>query len=81
MSPATGILALWIGWAVSWTLAAVWSNRTEKRPGIGAQIRYRAPMIIGAVLMFSPNDRHQGALRLGNTSWIGAWLCARLPQN
>jgi hypothetical protein len=49
MRPGIAILALWTGWAASWALAALWSNRTENRPGIAAQIRYRIPIVIGAL--------------------------------
>jgi hypothetical protein len=39
--PGIVILALWLGWLISWLFAALWSNRTEGRPAIGTEIRYR----------------------------------------
>jgi protein-S-isoprenylcysteine O-methyltransferase Ste14 len=71
MRPGIVILALWLGWLISWLLAALWTNRTERRPAIGAEIRYRIPMIIGALLMFFP----EGTLRLWRIDWCGMWLC------
>jgi protein-S-isoprenylcysteine O-methyltransferase Ste14 len=78
MRPGIVISALWAGWAVTWAIAASWSNRTEKRPGIGAEIRYRIPMGIGALLMFVPAHGYEGALRLWHVGWSGAWLCVIL---
>jgi protein-S-isoprenylcysteine O-methyltransferase Ste14 len=78
MRPGIAILALWTGWAVSWALAALWSNRTENRPGIAAQIRYRVPIVIGALLMFVPAHGYEGALRLWHIGRIGAWACVAL---
>jgi protein-S-isoprenylcysteine O-methyltransferase Ste14 len=75
MRPGIVILALWLGWLISWLLAAMWSNRTEGRPAIGAEIRYRVPMIIGALLMFFPAHGYEGTLRLWHIGWYGAWLC------
>jgi protein-S-isoprenylcysteine O-methyltransferase Ste14 len=76
MRPEITILALWIGWVVTWVIAALWSNRTENRPGIDAEVRYRIPMGIGAVLMFAP--AREGELRLWHVGWNGAWLCVAL---
>jgi protein-S-isoprenylcysteine O-methyltransferase Ste14 len=78
MRPGTVILFLWIGWAVSWLLAAPWSNRTESRPTLGPEIAYRLVMGIGAVIMFVPAHGYEGALRVWHVGWIGGWLCAVL---
>jgi protein-S-isoprenylcysteine O-methyltransferase Ste14 len=44
---------------VSWTVAALWSNRTEKRAGIGAELFFRVLFYIGAILLFAfPLSRH-----------------------
>lgn len=78
MRPGLVILALWFLWAVSWTLAALWSSRTEARPDIGSQVRYRIPMVIGVVLMLVPAHRYEGPLRLWHVGWTGAWICVGL---
>lgn len=72
MRPGIVILAFWFGWLISWLLAALWTNRTERRPAIGTEIRYRIPMIIGALLIFFPEG---GALHLWHIGRYGAWLC------
>jgi protein-S-isoprenylcysteine O-methyltransferase Ste14 len=75
MRPAIVILALWIGWVLSWVLAALWSNRTDKRPAFVTEIGYRILMIGGALLMFPPAHGYEGRLRLWQVSRGGAWLC------
>ena len=78
MSPAIAIVTLWAGWIVSWLLAARWSQPTAGRPALSAQVRYRIPMILGAVLMFKPAHGYEGPLRLWHIGWIGAWICVAL---
>ena len=78
MRPGIAIIGLWIGWGLSWAIAAFWSNPTEKRPGIGTEIRYRIPLHIGALLMVVPAHRYEGLLRLWHVGWTGAWVCVAL---
>lgn len=59
MTPEYTIYALWGAWWVSWTVAALWSNRTEKRAGIGAELFFRFLLYVGAILLFAfPPSRH-----------------------
>jgi protein-S-isoprenylcysteine O-methyltransferase Ste14 len=76
--PGIAIIMLWVGWAVSWVVAALWSKRTENRPPIGVEIRYRVPMVIGTLMMFVPAHGYEGRLRLWHIGWVGAWLCVAL---
>lgn len=78
MRPGLVIILIWIGCAVSWILAARWSNRTESRPSIGSEIAYRVLTGIGTVIMFVPAHGYEGPLRLWHVGWIGGWLCAVL---
>ena len=75
MRPGIAILALWAFWLLSWIAAASWSNRTETRPPLGTEIRYRIPMLIGSALMFVPAHGYEGRWRLWHVAWTGAWLC------
>jgi len=75
MRPGIVIIALWIGWVLSWVLAAAWSNRTEQRPAFATEIGYRILLIGGALLMFPPAHGYEGRLRLWHVGWGGAWLC------
>lgn len=77
-SPHIVIAALWSGWAVSWLAAALWASRAEKRAALGAEIAYRIPLILGAVLFFIPAHGYQGPLRLWYVNLIEAWICAGL---
>jgi protein-S-isoprenylcysteine O-methyltransferase Ste14 len=52
------IYALWGAWWVSWTVAAFWSNRTEKRAGIGAELFFRTLLYVGAILLFAFPQSH-----------------------
>jgi protein-S-isoprenylcysteine O-methyltransferase Ste14 len=47
-------VALWALWAVSWTLAAVWSRRTVARPSGPGSSFYAIPQLAGAGLLFRP---------------------------
>jgi protein-S-isoprenylcysteine O-methyltransferase Ste14 len=76
--PHRAIELLWLGWVLSWIAAAAWSNRTEKRAGVGAELVYRAPMLAGAVLVFIPAHQYDGPLRLWHVGWSGAWICVAL---
>ena len=78
MRPGIFIISIWIGWALSWVAAAGWSNRTESRPPIGPEIRYRLLMGIGSVIMFVPAHGYEGSLRLWHVGWTGAWVCVVL---
>ena len=57
MTPEYTIYALWGAWLVSWTVAMLWSNRTEKRDGIGAELVFRALLGV-AILLFAFPPSH-----------------------
>lgn len=72
------VIALWLCWALSWLAAAQWSNRTEKTPGVAAEVRYRIPMHLGALGVFYPAHGYDGPLRLWHINWWVAWSCVVL---
>lgn len=78
MHPGIAIFGLWILWALSWLGAAWWSNSTEKRPGLSAEIGYRIVQLAGIVLFFIPAHGYEGVLRLWHIGWSGAWICVAL---
>jgi protein-S-isoprenylcysteine O-methyltransferase Ste14 len=53
MTPEYTIYALWCAWGLSWTVARVWSNRSEKRGGIGAELFFRILLYAGVILLFA----------------------------
>jgi protein-S-isoprenylcysteine O-methyltransferase Ste14 len=78
MRPGLVIIFIWVGWVISWVLAAGWSNRTVSRPSIGSEIANRSVMGLGALIMFMPAHGYEGPLRLWHVGWPGGWLCAAL---
>jgi protein-S-isoprenylcysteine O-methyltransferase Ste14 len=78
MQPVIAISALWGAWVVSWMLAALWSDRAEKRASLGSQALYRLLMAAGAVLFFIPAHGYYGVLRLWHVTWTEAWAAVAL---
>jgi len=84
VTPIRATLCVWLLWAASWALAAVWSRRTVGRPGgVGGSAHY-LPTLLGTALLFAaataPRLRLAGGL-LTHSHWrlaapIGWALCA-----
>jgi protein-S-isoprenylcysteine O-methyltransferase Ste14 len=53
MTPEGALYAVWIGWIVSWELAALWSSRARARLDLGAQAIYRVITGAGFVLVLA----------------------------
>jgi protein-S-isoprenylcysteine O-methyltransferase Ste14 len=53
MTPEYTIYALWCAWLVSWIVARRWSNRTEKRDAIGAELLFRVLFYVSVILLFA----------------------------
>ena len=81
MMPEQVTYALWGGWVVSWVGAMLWSSRTEKRDGIGAELIFRL-FGYGSILLlaFPPSVHFFAQVQLwdlGDTlKWISAALTA-----
>ena len=58
MTPEYTIYALWGAWVVSWIVAALWSNRTEKRDTIGSELFFRVLFYVSLILLFALPLRH-----------------------
>jgi protein-S-isoprenylcysteine O-methyltransferase Ste14 len=54
MTPESTITGLWVAWLASWMVAAFWSNRTEKRGGVAAELAFRIPFWVGGILLLAP---------------------------
>ncbi|HTB68482.1 MAG TPA: isoprenylcysteine carboxylmethyltransferase family protein [Steroidobacteraceae bacterium] len=78
MRPGIVMVVIWIAWAVSWMVAAAWSNDTQSQPSSATELRYRILMGIGALVMFVPAHGYEGRLRLWHIGWWGAWTCVAL---
>jgi protein-S-isoprenylcysteine O-methyltransferase Ste14 len=70
MWPDTAIYWPWTIWAVTWIAAALWANRTVKRPGIGREWLYRVLAIAGfAFLLGGFLQERDGHMQFG--PWPG----------
>jgi protein-S-isoprenylcysteine O-methyltransferase Ste14 len=56
MRPAAIFALIWIGWFLSWMLAAAWSGKTEKRVYSWDAWVSRLLMVAGGVLIFRRNS-------------------------
>jgi protein-S-isoprenylcysteine O-methyltransferase Ste14 len=58
LTPEWMITVLWVAWLASWVVAAIWSDRSEKRGGIVADIAFRILFWASATLLLAPlSDR------------------------
>lgn len=78
MRPVAAITLLWLIWAVSWAAAALWADPVKRRAGFQAEMRYRAVLLLGAILFFIPAHSYAGRLRLWIPDGIEAWICTAL---
>jgi protein-S-isoprenylcysteine O-methyltransferase Ste14 len=78
VSPDFLFPAFWIGWAVSWLIAAAWSSPTVQRPPGSEVWPYRVMLTLGVVLMIGQTSDWLGAPRLWNVGRDGATLLAFL---
>jgi protein-S-isoprenylcysteine O-methyltransferase Ste14 len=78
MRPGLAVIALWLGWAMSWLGAAAWSNRTEKRAGLRVEAGYRIVLALGGMLFAVPAHGYEGALRVWHVDRLTAWVCVAL---
>jgi protein-S-isoprenylcysteine O-methyltransferase Ste14 len=53
--PESACYLIWIIWAASWWLAAIWTSRTQSSAGIAQQLPYRLLTVVGFVLLFAIN--------------------------
>jgi protein-S-isoprenylcysteine O-methyltransferase Ste14 len=74
MRPGLVIIALWIGWALSWIAASGWRTDAVKRAGGAAELTYRLVSFLGGVILAIPAHGYEGPLRLWHIG-PGVWLC------
>ncbi|HJW41707.1 MAG TPA: isoprenylcysteine carboxylmethyltransferase family protein [Rhizomicrobium sp.] len=85
MRPNEAIYIPWAVWAFTWMAAAVWADRTVKRPALGSQALYRSIEIAGfaLLLVFRASDseiRPPEFVPLwvlsDNAKWAMVWVAA-----
>lgn len=76
MTPTCAIYLLWCAWLASWTAAILWTNRTEKKDAIGAELVFRALFYVSVVLLFafSPAFPNHAPRQLWNFSAPMNWI-------
>ena len=78
MTPLALFLIAWVGWIVTWMIAALWTGRTEKRLASGSVWVYRAITAVGVVMFSHWTARALGMRRLWHVGYNGAYLLAAL---
>jgi protein-S-isoprenylcysteine O-methyltransferase Ste14 len=80
MIPEPTIYALWGAWMVSWIAAMFWSNRTEKRDRLGAELFFRLLISVGWILLFALSvSRHYYAeVQLWYLTEASNWILVAL---
>src|ERR1700745_2348735 len=79
MRPALLFALIWLGWLISWMVAALWSNRTEKRLVASEILVYRILIVAGAILSLPLTARHVGAGQIWHVGYTCAYLLAGVP--
>jgi protein-S-isoprenylcysteine O-methyltransferase Ste14 len=79
MTPRGTILALWVVWLVSWGAAAFWSNRTEKKGRVGAEIIFRVMFWLSATLLLAPfPDLGRAGVQIWHSPAAVNWILTAL---
>lgn len=81
ITPQLAINYLWLFWFATWLIAAFWSDRSAKRPGLRAEMLYRVVTFVGAAFLFGvfPRSDRQPWLLWSfdrDISWILFAVCA-----
>jgi protein-S-isoprenylcysteine O-methyltransferase Ste14 len=78
VAPERVVDVLWLAWAVSWMVAAAWSDRALKRPAVGQEIVYRLLVLFGAMCLFGflPPFAFMNRVLWRLTWWLGWGLVA-----
>jgi protein-S-isoprenylcysteine O-methyltransferase Ste14 len=74
MRPALLFVIIWLGWLISWMVAALWSDRAEKRLVTWNVVVYRILIAAGVILSLHLTARHLGARRIWHVGYTGAYL-------
>jgi protein-S-isoprenylcysteine O-methyltransferase Ste14 len=76
MTPEYTIYTLWFAWLVSWTVAMLWSNRTEKRDAIGPELFFRVLLYASLILLlaFPPKSDYYAQTQLWRFRDAMNWL-------
>jgi protein-S-isoprenylcysteine O-methyltransferase Ste14 len=76
MTPEYTTYALWCAWLVSWIVAMLWSNRTEKRDTIRAELLFRVLFCVSVILLFAfpPRPHYYAQMQLWHFGDAMNWI-------
>jgi protein-S-isoprenylcysteine O-methyltransferase Ste14 len=81
LPPETAMRVLWGAWWLTWWAAALWSDRSVKRPAARDQVIYRVFVAIGAMLLFGLyRHRIESEVRLWRATPTAAWAMVGLAM-
>ena len=79
LTPETAMGVVWGAWWLTWWAAALWSDRSVKRPAARHQVTYRVFVAIGAMLLFGLyRHRIDSELRLWRATQTIGWAMVAL---
>jgi protein-S-isoprenylcysteine O-methyltransferase Ste14 len=76
--PAQLLVVVWLGWAVSWTLAALWTGRTERRLVTWDGLASHFFIVAGGVMLSNWAAQKTGAGRLWHSHKASGYMLALL---
>jgi len=78
LRPGIVVIAEWIGFTISWSMAAAWNRPVRHSLGMKRELTYRAILIVGALVFVIPAHGYEGPLRLWHSDATQAWVCVLL---
>jgi protein-S-isoprenylcysteine O-methyltransferase Ste14 len=76
--PTQLLAIIWILWVISWVVASVWSGQTKKHVMTADSLRYRIPILLGAILFLPWTGRVLGEKPLWQFGSFGIYVMAIL---
>nr|WP_244443333.1 isoprenylcysteine carboxylmethyltransferase family protein [Bradyrhizobium sp. Ai1a-2] len=76
--PTQLLAIIWILWVISWVVASVWSGQTKKHVMTLDSLKYRIPILLGAILFLPWTGRVLGEKPLWQFGSFGIYVMAIL---
>ena len=76
--PTQLLAIIWILWVISWVLASFWSGQTRKHVMTWVSLKYRLPILAGAVLFLPLTGKVLGEKPLWQFGSVGIYVLACL---
>jgi protein-S-isoprenylcysteine O-methyltransferase Ste14 len=76
--PTQLLAIIWILWVMSWVVASVWSGQTKKHVMTMDSLKYRIPILVGAILFLPWTGRMLGEQPLWQFGSLGIYVMAAL---